>query len=332
MFARALETVLPGLRDLRVPVISGALWSLLIWIIVAPHIPPRSQASDFVGQLYDISNGLGVVATFSILGIWFYLLGMLSTTMSDAVASLTRVVLSAPIARLDWYRHAKSARMALIRKIAALEKEREQVADDQRRLGNIQRIIDAEQLKLDAFGRDRKVTRTSDVVEIIGLPPRLNEDRLAERAVQIAYLRSAEAEVDKRGLSTQGIRVGWPEKTHVRMLNEELAEDPLDVLKALDEPSYQTLDRTRAERELRIGASLPLVGIGVVTVVQLSSWGWIVVVLAAATFVRAAAFSASEKGRVLNFILLKGLRTTAILEAEIQARDDVRFKLEDGAI
>ncbi len=73
-----LTSLLPGLRDIRAPLAAGYLWLLAIWLLLAEHVPERSEATGHVLSLYRLDDvftavGLGVALSFVA-----YVLGVLS--------------------------------------------------------------------------------------------------------------------------------------------------------------------------------------------------------------------------------------------------------------
>jgi hypothetical protein len=71
---QVLLAALPGLREIRAPLISGYMWLLLVWVLVRPDID-RRPSNEVLGTLYDLIQALGPVATAAAISVLAYLLG-----------------------------------------------------------------------------------------------------------------------------------------------------------------------------------------------------------------------------------------------------------------
>lgn len=79
-----LSNALPGLRDLRGPVVAGYMWLLFGWLLWAPQFDERS-ASNFRKTFYDLQQDLGDLGTVVALSVCAYLIGAVSQELSNAL-------------------------------------------------------------------------------------------------------------------------------------------------------------------------------------------------------------------------------------------------------
>lgn len=78
-----LTSILPGLRDLRVPLASGLLWLVVIWLFVYPMIPTKDEASGFGAEVYELFGALGGAALLGAVTFVAYILGIVFGKLSS---------------------------------------------------------------------------------------------------------------------------------------------------------------------------------------------------------------------------------------------------------
>lgn len=71
-----LASILPGLRDLRVPLATGFLWLVVLWLIVYPIIPTQKDAAGFVAEIYELFGALGSATLLAVMSFIAYLVGI----------------------------------------------------------------------------------------------------------------------------------------------------------------------------------------------------------------------------------------------------------------
>jgi hypothetical protein len=71
---QGLLAALPGIREIRAPLISGYTWLLLVWVLVRPDVD-RRPSDEVLAALYDLIHALGPVATTAAISVLAYLLG-----------------------------------------------------------------------------------------------------------------------------------------------------------------------------------------------------------------------------------------------------------------
>jgi hypothetical protein len=70
-----LGTLLRGLRHLRTPLASGAIWIAIAWLLWARHLPARSTATGLLADTYQLLAMLGQLLSLAILGFVAYIVG-----------------------------------------------------------------------------------------------------------------------------------------------------------------------------------------------------------------------------------------------------------------
>ena len=76
-----LSTLLPGIRELRAPLVAGFLWLLAICLLLQESIPSRADASGAYKLGYALDTALGGASAGAALGVLAYLLGTLSLAL-----------------------------------------------------------------------------------------------------------------------------------------------------------------------------------------------------------------------------------------------------------
>jgi hypothetical protein len=76
-----LANVLPGLRDLRVPLAAGYVWLLALYLAVEPYVPDRAEAHGVWDSLLRIHEAAGVVGVGVAASFVAYLVGSISVAI-----------------------------------------------------------------------------------------------------------------------------------------------------------------------------------------------------------------------------------------------------------
>ena len=86
-----LASAVPGLRDLRAPLVAGYLWLLVAWLALSPSTPLTDHAGSHVSSsLVDLAQTIGTLATGAALSVLAYVLGAISVSLPGVLASLLR--------------------------------------------------------------------------------------------------------------------------------------------------------------------------------------------------------------------------------------------------
>jgi hypothetical protein len=84
-----LSNIIPGLREIRAPLIAGYIWLIVAWVLVRPDLDTRPSDEVF-GSVYDLGHEVGPIAVVAAASVSAYLIGCLSQVLTEAL--LTRVV------------------------------------------------------------------------------------------------------------------------------------------------------------------------------------------------------------------------------------------------
>lgn len=71
-----LAAAVPGLREVRGPLIAGYLWLLVAWLVVKPE-PDLADATGLLASVVDLADTVGPVATAAGVSVAAYLIGAL---------------------------------------------------------------------------------------------------------------------------------------------------------------------------------------------------------------------------------------------------------------
>jgi hypothetical protein len=71
-----ITQLLPGLRDVRGPLIAGYLWLFAGWLLLAGHLPDRDAAGVYT-RSFEVGDALGRAGLAAAASIAAYLLGSL---------------------------------------------------------------------------------------------------------------------------------------------------------------------------------------------------------------------------------------------------------------
>jgi hypothetical protein len=77
-----LTNLLPGIREMRAPLVAGYLWLVACWIVLEPHIPNSRPESAVLVTFYRLADRVSPVGLGVIASVTAYLLGSLSIAFS----------------------------------------------------------------------------------------------------------------------------------------------------------------------------------------------------------------------------------------------------------
>ncbi|MGN9782950.1 hypothetical protein ACTMTF_16065 [Nonomuraea sp. ZG12] len=81
-----LSELLPGIREVRTPLATGYTWLLFIWLLWGRNLPEPEKATGLLKDVYVASEALNPVAIGIAASFVAYLIGCLSTALSDSIA------------------------------------------------------------------------------------------------------------------------------------------------------------------------------------------------------------------------------------------------------
>ncbi|MEJ1180848.1 MULTISPECIES: hypothetical protein [unclassified Pseudarthrobacter] len=106
-----LAQILPGFRDFRTPLMTGALWLTALWVFVGAPIPKKEDQEGIFGLLNQMSAYLSPALILGVFSFAAYILGVL--LMPNIQRKLERGV-----GRIHW------VKMRLMRLYDRLESDR----------------------------------------------------------------------------------------------------------------------------------------------------------------------------------------------------------------
>lgn len=120
---RMLAQVLPGLRHLRAPLVSGALWLLVAWVLIGERIPSKTAATGLIARLYVLAEQLGKPVVLGAIGLTAYMVGGLAIALEHWIrrSSSTRAfaveVLDTFAAEIDRVKHGDATLPSMSRRL-----------------------------------------------------------------------------------------------------------------------------------------------------------------------------------------------------------------------
>ncbi|MFD5412439.1 hypothetical protein [Streptomyces nojiriensis] len=72
-----LASLLPGIREIRTPLVTGYIWLISLWLIAGDVIPRRNQAQGSLKEVYSFADFFGKSAIVAMITFVAYLLGAL---------------------------------------------------------------------------------------------------------------------------------------------------------------------------------------------------------------------------------------------------------------
>jgi tetratricopeptide (TPR) repeat protein len=70
-----LANLLPGLREIRAPLISGYLWLVFFFLVLHEQLPTQETASSTLEPLFDLAHDLSALGVVTVSGVAAYLVG-----------------------------------------------------------------------------------------------------------------------------------------------------------------------------------------------------------------------------------------------------------------
>jgi hypothetical protein len=81
-----LSNLLPGVRDLRAPLVAGSVWLCAIWLAVHPSTPDKAHATGIWKSLLQLDGVLSAVGRGAAIAFAVYLLGSISDAVITGVS------------------------------------------------------------------------------------------------------------------------------------------------------------------------------------------------------------------------------------------------------
>lgn len=230
MIAAAL---LPGLREIRAPLVAGYVWCVVLWLMFEPAVTRSAQdgsgAIAGVARLIDATPGIGVFAAASVLA---YLLGALSLEASRPLAHAMRTFVTAGLDR-----HAFWEELVHPSHLQPSRNGRHMLEDHSA-------VVFAELRGYDSIPADQE-SAYERLAAAMASTLRILEERY------VSELHSADVHV------TQALERDLADAVEVEL--------NLTATRLIGEHTelYATVDQLRAESHLRLATWLPLAALGV---------------------------------------------------------------------
>lgn len=224
-----LNSLLPGLRELRASLVAGLLWSACLYVWLAEELTTISE-TEVVERIHELAAYVGTGGLFVVLALLSYIVGSLSVSATERLVGAIGILSE---------RVADEEQTFFIR-------ESDLVGAKGRRVASIRRSVLAQFLPIRQNGVSRVYSRLSRFIDdwgVEGMPPEF---------LSMAAHPSTE------------VRDEGPEPFGVWLFERSVFHDVIKgdissrlLTKAEYQSVYQEYDRHRSEAELRLAICLP---------------------------------------------------------------------------
>jgi hypothetical protein len=266
-----LTAAIPGLREIRAPLVAGYIWLIFVWVLVDPTLPITEHTTGTLHSLAELAETAGKVATAAAVSVGAYLIGTLSASVTGGLGSFAlsfrKVV---PIRHLpattrQW--HVDIERQGASNPLQVPRGEHPDFGVATRMLR--QDKGNGTPASLASIAQENAEVRQSLLSWLrVSLPPVRGADQLREK------LSESWDQLNAQQLEELLDHV---DRAQVRYSEELLLPATLVVG---DNPlAFSETDRLRAEGEFALAAALPLMAvIGLLSFTESLSW-WLALVL-----------------------------------------------------
>lgn len=87
-----ITQLLPGVRDIRGPLVAGYLWLFSGWLLLADYLPSRNTNVDAYTNVIEVGDSLGRVGIVAAVSVAAYLVGSLLQTIPSWLSGGFRVI------------------------------------------------------------------------------------------------------------------------------------------------------------------------------------------------------------------------------------------------
>lgn len=325
-----LANALPGIRDVRPPLLAGYAWLLFGWLAFGYRV----EAGDdgYIRELVDLAADVGSIWTAAAVSVAAYLVGLLSRDLSRTVIAFAR----------------QARRLRVEERAVEIERRRQRRPQRDprgprggiRRVGHLaaQTLREALSVATASFAASLRAIwvgmEASGTAEAAAARLRVSLDRSdpivrglvderAPRAIALVNNTTGEARERRREAvdhALQQLTVG---------LQREL--DLPATLLAGDQPElFAEADRVRAEGELRAAMIPPLVAIVVLLAIT-TSWLWSFALLGILQLLVQSIRREDEARRLIGTALLFGrVRSAAVAQFDTTMRRFAEFDAATG--
>jgi hypothetical protein len=239
-----LASALPGLRDVRAPLVIGYIWVLVAWLLVQPETPlVEHYDTGTTGLVVQLADSIGALWTAAAMSVAAYLLGVVSLTVPAPFAPR----------RLAAIRTTDPSALEELRRLATTPWEIREGTAPSIRASARQRTVETWR-RLPAQVHPPSVKGLFDDA-MAAWPDMEDRQRLRVAEEVLAYTATMRTELTDR---------------HTLLLTE-------------DPTLFNEGDRARSEAELRLGVALPLLALSVVLAVRYSNALWLLLATGSVT-------------------------------------------------
>ena len=259
---QVLANALPGIRDLRPPLVAGYFWLLLIWLWAEPHVD-SAHASGAVASALELGEAMGHVGIAAAVSAVAYLLGAVSQELSPAVRlfATTGEEIVAP---------EYIERSAFV----GLSEQMVERADIEQSIWlETHRPITHYFLRAQREESAEPESRHSPLV-----PEPRNDYTLSGRLIEVLKNRESRADIDRR-LSALSHFVNELLQRRASLPNQVRDEMrlPANLIIGDHAELFAEVDRLRSESELRLAVVPPLMSLAVFLAIAVSL-AWLAVI------------------------------------------------------
>lgn len=83
------SALIPGIREIRGPLVAGYLWMLIVWLALGEQLPERSSDALFE-RLWEVGDSLGKLGLAVVASVVAYLIGSMVHSVASALLARTR--------------------------------------------------------------------------------------------------------------------------------------------------------------------------------------------------------------------------------------------------
>ena len=120
-----LASLLPGLRDVRVPLTAGFMWLVVLWTVFYELIPAQNEATGVAAEIYQVLGAFGPAALTAAITFVAYVLGILIAPLTEYLVRGS----AEAVVRAVTGRYGLLSRSTRVQAIALAEKTLDAVRD-----------------------------------------------------------------------------------------------------------------------------------------------------------------------------------------------------------
>jgi hypothetical protein len=247
-----LTAAIPGLREIRAPLVAGYLWILAAWLLIDPSLPLRESTDDPVRSLVELADLLGPVGTAAAISVAAYLVGASWLSLTALFRRREELFAGGSVDSYAWYLRDDDAG----RQVRRLE---DKGAGRDQRWEPVTSKTLAEAAQGDATIDSSVYAWVLDPLPGPMIPSTTTEQ--LQRLWPCLNTKRKQELIDR----VNGMVWRWAEEFHL---------DPTLLITGADR-AFSEVSRRKAEAEFRIGAVGPLTAVFALLAIQDHSAWWL---------------------------------------------------------